>query len=150
MKILSLNDGFIIEKPSLTIPWGLSKSQLTRLLESHGLQTITPDYYVLSCTSLSGLAHHLGFHFDRDCGTSKYWLELFRPNRAVIKESYAESQRHLEETFGPPTMIQAGEEGFPYHQWQAGLYRVTHKVYERFGLSESITIWPICTVAALP
>lgn len=137
-----LDPGFPIDDPPLVVPWGLTAHQLNELLRPHGLRQVTRGYHVLSCKSLGGLAHELGFHFDPSAGRHRYWLEFFRPSYPDLRQSYEEFQRHLESTFGQPTHTQSGDQGYPSHAWEVGQFIVHHSVYERFLLCEAVTIMP--------
>lgn len=142
MKRLDLHVGFTIENPAVTVPWGLSKRKLRRLLGPLGLRKVSEDYYVISCVSLSGLSHELAFHFDVSCRRAKYWLDFFQQNRRDISDSYNAFQRHLEQTFGTPSGSDNGEDGFPCHRWDIESFTVAHGVYERHSLCEYVTISP--------
>jgi hypothetical protein len=138
----SLRDGFTIDNPPIMVPWRLSQRKLVQLLKPHGLCEVARGYYTLKCTALSGLSLQLGFHFESGSPNAKFWLELFRERSTSLEESYQELQRHLEETFGPPTQTDAGEEGFPTHCWDIDNFLVGHMVNERFVLSEGCSIRP--------
>ncbi len=143
MKRLDLHVGFTIENPAVTVPWGLSKRKLLRLLGPLGLRKVSEDYYVISCVSLSGPSHELAFHFDVSCRRAKYWLEFFlQQDRRDISDSYKAFQRHLEQTFGTPNATDNGEDGFPCHRWDIESFTVEHGVYERHSLCEYVRISP--------
>ena len=57
---MDLDRGFQIEDPPVFVPWGVSEAELLDLLpiEPHH---VTSGYYMIDCTSLSGLHHALGF-----------------------------------------------------------------------------------------
>ncbi len=142
MNLHSLNNGFTTEDPALLIPWGLSRKDLLRLLQPHGLKQVMPDVYALSCTALNGFALKLSFHFDSRYGEQKYLLSLDRIDQCELRGSFEEFQRHLEATFGEPTTTKNGEEGFPDYNWMLGIYSVTHGVYEFHALREAVLISP--------
>ena len=77
MRTLSLDDGFILDDPPITIPWGLNERELVSLLEPHGLQNVAPGYFVLPCRSLNGLSHQLGIRFDPSWREKKYCLSFY-------------------------------------------------------------------------
>ena len=56
---------------------------------------VTAGYYVIDCTSLSGLRHALGFHFRPSEDEKLRELEFFRRRYSDLAESYNEFQRHL-------------------------------------------------------
>jgi hypothetical protein len=142
MNLHTLVDGFTTEDPALLIPWGLSRKDLIRLLEPHGLKQVTPDVYALSCTALNGIPLKLSFRFDSHYGKQKYLLSLDRIDQCDLRGSFEEFQRHLEATFGEPTTTKNGEEGFTDYEWRLGIYSVTHGVYEFHELREAVLISP--------
>lgn len=149
---MDISRGFQIEQPELFVPWKISPSRLQRIFSGHVLRCISEkDYFTTSCTSLGGLNHELGFHFER------LFLGLFGPARLVrlqffrasypavgisdhLAASYHEFQRHLETTFGKPTNSFPGTEGFDTHVWRFCDVKVTHCVYERFTIAENVGI----------
>jgi hypothetical protein len=135
-----LSRGFLLEQPSLTIPWGLSKTELTRLLSPYGLRKLSRDHYQLSCTALGGLTIELGFHFELICGSARYTLQIWRKCQVDVEADYYELQRHLESTFGFPTRTEPGSEGYPTHYWNQGDFTVKHWLWEHFDLLDCVGI----------
>lgn len=137
----TLREGFQIEEPSVFVPWDVTEQQLRELLDPHGLRKVTFGYFALSCTSLGGLSHELGFHFiprDSDHLTE---LEFFRAGPAVeLDRSYDEFQHHLELTFGPPTRSAPGHAGFAEHRWTLPGATIVHYVVDQFGPEEHVRI----------
>lgn len=132
--------GFQIEQPRLFIPWGIREDQLRQIFQGHVLRHITDGYYTTSCTSLGGLAHELGFHFDPRVDGILVEYEVFRRSYPDQTASYAEFQRHLEATFGAPTISRAGSAGFPRQVWRIHDAEVAHYVFDRFGPEEHVRI----------
>jgi hypothetical protein len=137
---VKINEGFQIETPNVFVPWGLHESDLRSLLNVFGLRSVTHGYYTLSCTSLGGLAHELGFHFYPRSGGILNELEFFRRSDEDQKASFEEFQKHFEAVFGKPTTGQSGLEGFPSYVWDLNGARILHYVFDRFGPEEHMRI----------
>jgi hypothetical protein len=136
---VDLSQGFQIENPQVFVPWGISEVELVDLvpLAPHH---VTTGYYVIDCTSLSGLSHALGFHFrPREDGKLRT-LEFFRRSYLDMHRSFDEFQRHLEETFGPPASESDPYEGMPHYTWKVGKATIRHYVFDRFGPEEHVDI----------
>jgi len=57
-----------------------------------------------------------------------------------LPTSYDVFQRHLEETFGPPTLTSLGSEGYLSHTWTFTGAEILHYVHEHFGPAEYVII----------
>ena len=134
---MKIESGFTIEKPNAFIPWGIHRNQLKMILGPE-LRCVSLDYYSISCESLGGMKHQLGFHFDSNARLKE--LEFFRDTYPDQDASYKEFQKHFEATFGTPTETGEGEEGFPYHIWYLNEVTIAHSVWNRFGLEEHMRI----------
>ena len=141
---MDISKGFQIESPSLFVPWKISESKLQDIFQGHCLRHITHGYYTTSCTSLGGLSHELGFHFHPRPGGVLIELEFFRTSYDDEAASYVQFQRHLEATFGNPTVSSPGTVGFPSHTWRLHGAEVLHCVFERFGPEEHVRIRKTC------
>jgi len=115
----------------------MSQRELRRLVGDR-LRRVRRGYYCLSCTSLGGLRHELGCHFDR--GLQE--LEFFRKAYPDQRASFNEFQHHFESAFGPPTETTPGSEGLPNHRWVFPGFEIVHVVYDRFGPEEHMRIRP--------
>lgn len=143
MKLHSLDEGFPLEDPPVLIPWGLSQNDLRELFDEYDLRQIALDTYEIECTAFNGLRLKLYIHFDeRRYRDKKYTLSFLRVDHGNVHEDFEEFQRHLEETFGTPTTTAPGEDGFPYHRWELGVYDASHVVIDRHGYHHSIGIGP--------
>ncbi len=143
---MDISRGFQIELPELFIPWKISPSRLQRMFAGRVLRRVSENYFTTSCTSLSGLDHVLGFRFHR------WFFGLFGPARLMALEfyhnpsppdlaaSYDQFQHHLESTFGKPTRSFPGSKGFDTHVWELETVRITHCIFERFTVGESVCI----------
>ncbi|HEX8843263.1 MAG TPA: hypothetical protein VF791_01265 [Pyrinomonadaceae bacterium] len=137
---MNIDEGFQIEVPEVFVRWGISEADLRGLLDAYGLRHVTHGYYTLSCVSLGGMSHELGFHFfPRHNGILRE-LEFFRRSYDNLKASFDEFQSHFEAFFGEPTREQMGSEGFPSYTWEWKDVRIIHYVIERFGLEEHMRI----------
>jgi hypothetical protein len=137
---MDLASGFQIELPDAFVPWGIHEPDLKRLLDRHGLKHVTHGYYTLSCVSLGGLSHQLGFHFYPRSGGILNELEFFRRSYENQKASFDEIQKHFESSFGKPTKEQPGAEGFPSYMWNLDGAQIVHYVTDRFGPEEHMRI----------
>jgi hypothetical protein len=132
---MDLNRGFTLENPPVTIRFGMSERELRQLVGDR-LRRVTSGYHCLSCTSLCGLRHELGCHFERGLRE----LEFFRKAYPDQRASFNEFQHHFESAFGPPTETMPGGEGFPSHRWVFPGFEIVHVVYDRFGPEEHMRI----------
>lgn len=122
------------------IPWGIREPDLELLLAEHGLKRVTHGYYTLSCVSLGGLPHELGFHFYPRPDGILTELEFFRRSYVDQKASFEEFQNHFEMFFGKPTDVKPGGEGFPSYMWNLNGAKIVHYVFDRFGPEEHMRI----------
>jgi hypothetical protein len=125
------------------IPWSISPKKLALIVGADCLHTVSRGYMVTKCSLLGGMDLSLGFHFR---GLRLRQFELFRHFQLPSNESYAEFQKHLVQTFGPPTRTVLGRDdegygrGFDDHVWRFGSVRICHYVFERFGPEEHVQI----------
>ncbi len=133
---MQLEDGFEVENPEITIPWGATVESIRSLLAGR-VNQVTPNYLVFDCVSLHGLPHKLGLHF-RDERLRE--LEFFRQTDLDTADSFAEFQTHLELTFGPPDRTAAGDLDLPSYSWQQGAAQIRHLIQYRFGPEEHVRI----------
>ena len=139
-KIMDITKGFQIEDPNVFVPWSVSQSQLRELLSKHGLTHITKGYFTITCKSMGGMEHELGFHFEPRSGDFLYELEFFRRSYSDQKKSYQEFQGHFEAVFGKPNFVQPGYEGFDSCTWNFQNVEIVHYVFDRFGSEEHMRI----------
>jgi hypothetical protein len=139
---MNLSKGFQIEEPNVFVPWDTVESLFQQRFERLELRRITDGYFTVHCTSLSGLSCELGFHFyPRHTGNGTLLeFEFFRLSCPDMATSYQEFQRHLEQTFGLPTLTVPGSEGFLSHTWNVPGAEIVHLVQERFGPEEHVRI----------
>lgn len=146
-----LSGGFQLEDPHLFVPWGITTDGLVTLVErdhSKRLKRVTDDYYTLPCTILRGLRVNLGFHFRggktllglRLQPSRLLELEVFRDAYPDLQVSYRDFQDHLEQLFGKPTTVKAGDfdAAMPTAVWQLGMVQVHHYVFDRYGPEEHV------------
>ncbi|MFZ2196552.1 MAG: hypothetical protein WAV13_02380 [Thermodesulfovibrionales bacterium] len=167
---MNINKGYQIEQPSVFIPWDIDEKGLQELLDKYGLQRITEGYYCITCVSLEGLHHNMGFHFEIKPATRKIEefekfvdsigtrikkvgpkvnlqregklreLEFFRETYPNLKESYDNFQSHFEKFFGKPLYTKNKYSKFPNHEWQFKDVNISHYVIDRFGQGEHLRI----------
>jgi hypothetical protein len=140
---MNLKDGFQIDEPHVFVPWSVTQAELRALLGPR-LREVAQGYFTISCTSLGGMEHSLGFHFDPPASDNLTELEFFQASAMPLADSYADFQRHFEQAFGPPKRSRPGTEGFPTHEWAfpslLPTVRIIHLVQERFGPEEHMRI----------
>jgi hypothetical protein len=143
---MDLARGFEIEDPPVVVPWGSTEDEVRLLLPS--LREVTPGYLTGEVVSLRGLRHMLGFHFQPRNRGRLVELELYRSSYLDLQASFAEFQRHLEATFGPPQESRPAGDGFPAYGWKVGRTTIRHYVFDRFGPEEHVEVqlsrsrWP--------
>jgi len=137
---MDISKGFQIEQPPVFVPWNIHEKELLDLFPEHALRYITHGYYTTSCISLGGLSHELGFHFHPRDGGVLIEFEFFRRTYPDQAASYAEFQRHLESTFGAPTVSAPGSEGLPSCTWRLPGAELVHFIYDRFGPEEHVRL----------
>jgi hypothetical protein len=137
---MEIAKGFQIEQPEIFVPWKISETDLQQRFSAQQLRRITEGYFTTHCISLGGLSHELGFHFHPRGGGVLIELELFRRSYLDLSASYQAFQRHLETTFGQPTLTTPGSNGFPSHIWRPPGADIVHYVFERFGPEEHVRI----------
>ena len=137
---MNISKGFQIEDPPVFVPWATSQDELRQLLGEHGLRHITTGYFTVSCQTLGGMRHELGFHFEPRQGDRLFELEFFRKDYSDQKGSYEEFQCHFEKAFGPPTDRRPGQEGFESCTWNLPNVEIVHFVFDRFGPEEHMRV----------
>lgn len=136
---MDIRKGLKLDYPDIFIPWNISEDELKKIL-GNKLSRVTKGYYTVSCKSLGGLEHELGFHFEpREKGVLKE-LEFFRKSYESLEVSFKEFQQFLENKFGLPTRTFPGLEGYPRYEWQFDDVKIFHFVFERFGPEEHLRI----------
>jgi hypothetical protein len=137
---MDLSKGFQIEEPNVFVPWDITETQLQKCFEGSQLRRVTDAYFTTHCTSLSGLSHELGFHFYPRHDGRLAEFEFFRNACPDLATSYQAFQRHLEKTFGLPTLTSPGSEGYLSHTWTLPGVEIVHFVQEHFGPAECVRI----------
>jgi len=137
---MDLSKGFQIEEPDVFVPWDTTEAQFQQTFERLHLRQVKDGYYTTHCTSFSGLSHELGFHFYPGGRGRLVEFEFFGNSCPDIATSYEAFQRHLEATFGQPTLTTPGEEGYLSHTWVFPGVEIVHVVQEHFGPAEYVRI----------
>jgi hypothetical protein len=132
--------GFQISDPKIFVPWDIDEKMLIDLFKDQNLKQITTGYFTAECTSLKGLKCMIGFHINPPSNGSLYMLEFFRTNYEDQIKSFNEFQYNFEQTFGKPTKISNGYEGFNNYEWILSGIKISHYVIYRFGIEEHMTI----------
>ena len=134
---MDLSKGFQIEQPCVFVPWDTPETQFLDGFEGLHLRLVTDGYFTTHCTSLSGLSLEMGFRFNSQ---GLVELQFSCSSCPDLPTSYDVFQRHLEETFGPPTLTSPGSEGYLSHTWTFPEVEIVHYVQEHFGPAESVRI----------
>ena len=141
-----LSDGFQVEEPPVFVPWGANESTLRELFPAN-LRTVTTGYFTVECVSLNGLRHVLGMHMTPREDGRLHELEFFRHDwqdssekQEALSASFDIWQRHLELTFGRPTVRSDGDCDLPLYEWRIGTATVRHFCQYRFGPEQHVRI----------
>lgn len=167
---MNINIGFQIDQPNVFVPWDIDQKGLIELLRGHEVQKVAEGYYSISCISLEGLHHKLGFHFEIKPDAKKIEefeklidsigtrirkvgpafnskregklreLEFFREAYPILRESYDDFQSHFEKTFGKPFCTENKDSEFRHYEWQFKDVNIYHYVIDRFGPEEHLRI----------
>lgn len=136
-----ITKGLKIDNPDIFIPWGINGGKLERLFTGYPLKFIIKGYYTCPVTLFESLSCILGLHLDY--GVLNY-LEFFREQTDLlsrsISDSYNDFQRNFENIFGKPHDSHMGYEGYETHIWVFNNVTISHSVYERFVISEYMSI----------
>lgn len=135
---MNLRTGFELEEPTVTVPWGITETELQELLAPSPLNRVTRGYITLPVKVLGGLQCMLGFHFRSSGKLSE--LEFFRKAYPDQQASFDEFQRHFESTFGTPSRCVRNDEGFPHYEWRLPGATIHHYAFDRFGLEEHMRV----------
>lgn len=138
----NISKGFQIESPEVFVSWNINAEELKALLMGYGLKEVTKEYFTIDCTSLGGLKHKLGFHFQHQESGGLEILEFFRDSYPDYNQSFSEFQRCFEDYFGMPSEeYPINDEGFPSYEWKfQGGIKIYHYIMDRFGLEERLFI----------
>jgi hypothetical protein len=136
---MNIDQGFEIEHPKAFVRWEATEEDLKSTLGKE-LRHVTKGYYTITCKTLGGIEHELGFHFSPRKHGVLTELEFFRRSYEDQADSYNEFQRHLVATFGKPHKSSPGNEGFESHEWNIGRNTIVHYVHNRFGPEEHMRI----------
>jgi hypothetical protein len=130
---------FALQTPRVDVPYGITESELVALAGPL-LRHVAKGYFTIECTSLPGLTHQLGFHFEPRSNGRLVELEFFGLSQSDQAASYNEFQRSFERYFGKPSRTTLGDGGFPNHEWVIGGVSIRHFVLERFGPEEHMRV----------
>ena len=136
--MLDFSRGFVIEEPSVVIPWGATEQELVEIVGAEALNHVTRGYYTVQCVALGGLRIHLGFHFQPRSGGKLWEFEVFRGDMTPLETSFAEFQAHLEAVLGPPSSTSDADGEFSHYEWRTPDLHVYHYVLDRFGPEEHV------------
>lgn len=136
---MDIEQGFGIENPRAFVRWGSTEEDLIAALGKH-FRYVTKGYYTITCKTLGGMEHELGFHFNPRKNGVLRELEFFRRSYEDQANSYNEFQSHFEATFGKPDKSSPGTEGFESHEWNLGRNKIVHYILNRFGPEEHMRI----------
>jgi hypothetical protein len=136
---MDIRRSFALEDPRIDVVWGISEAELQALVGPR-LRHVTKGYFTLPCTSLPGLTHVLGFHFEPRTNGRLLELEFFRGSYIDQAASYREFQDSFERYFGKPSKTKLPSENFPSHEWVIDTISIRHFVLDRFGPEEHMRV----------
>jgi len=141
---MDLSKAFQIEEPNVFVPWDTAEAEFQQTFERLHLRQVKDGYYTTHCTSLSGMSLDMGVRFYPPDRGGLVEFEFYSDSCPDLDTSYDVFQRHLEETFGPPTLTSPGSEGYLSHTWSFPGAEVVHYVQEHFGPAEYVRIRKNC------
>lgn len=153
---MTILQGFQLDQPKVFVPWGISREELQARLGPFGLRpdSVQECSYSLSCTSLGGLIHTVGFIFLPTSASPPWlpdWLSSTSPRKlrglrffpnseSDIFDEFKIYQQHLEQVFGLPTQGTKTNER-PHCEWRiSGGVIINHYIFERFDWIHTLEI----------
>lgn len=127
-----IDKGLVIAKPEIVLPWKLKKSNVFDELD--GVNIVNENYYTLGII-LDGLPfiNCAGLHFDNEK----------RCVKAKADDVFDAHQILLGSFFGTPCRSRLSEKMRDVdkeYRWRFKRVTIIHKLWDRFGLEEKLTI----------
>ncbi len=138
-----IEEGLAIAQPEIVLPWNLKKSNVFDELD--GVNIVNENYYTLGII-LDGLPfiNCAGLHFDEEKLSE---IELFDNEKRCVKakadDVFDAHQILLESFFGTPCRNRLSEkirDVDKEYRWRFKRVTIIHKLWDRFGLEEKLTI----------
>lgn len=139
-----INNGLIIEKPKILLPWSLQKKDVFDKFNC--INIVNENYYTLGIV-LSGISfiNCAGLHFEKESlsridlfNSEKYWSE------SEINNIFSNHQLVLENFFGEPSrhqLLEKFKEVNKEYKWKFKYVTIIHKLWDRFGVEEELKIY---------
>jgi hypothetical protein len=140
---MNFEKSFLLESPSVAVPWGITEAGFRELLSAAGVKQLTLGHLVATCRLLGGIETAVHFHF-KPAGQGKFYrVELHRKPIRKTRRGSQEWQAVLVNLFGEgaskrdinPT---AKLDGVTPTEWRFGKLSIIHDYYYSQGLEEKI------------
>jgi hypothetical protein len=139
---MNISQGFQIEQPKALVPWQINEKFLIDLFREGNLRKVTNGHYSLSCVSLGGLHHELGFHFYPRANGVLMEMEFYLKSPRSLTQSFKLLQKHFEAAFGVPAIAKCVRQTFPEYSytWELKGVRIEHQVTERISEADKVRV----------
>jgi hypothetical protein len=139
---MNISKGFQIKQPNVFVPWRVNENVLTELFSGYNLRKVSNGHYTLSCVSLNGLHHELGFHFHPRANGVLMEMEFYLKSPRSLTQSFKMLQRHFEAAFGAPTAARCVRRSYPENSytWESKGARIEHAVRERIWDADKVRV----------
>lgn len=138
-----IDNGLIIEKPKMVLPWILRKKDV--ISKINGIRIVNENYYTLKVT-LSGISfiNCMGLHFENERLSD---IDLFNNDKIRIESEinniFNAHQLILEDFFGIPNRNKLLDFFKGYNKeyiWKFKYVTIKHRLWNRFGMEEVLKI----------
>lgn len=138
--------GLIIDKPNIFLPWSATKNEVLNLDKE--FQNPSENYYTLKVNFYDiPFIESLGVLFIGERISKMDLYYKHESEKSNIQDDFSRNQKILEQQFGTPSRKSHIEKFFTKQnkvdeefKWQFKQVRIFHKIWDRFGLEESIFI----------
>jgi len=134
--------GFPLEKPPVTLDWGISENAAVGLLMGAAVRRVVAGQLRVRCTALGGLDMELELHFQPRVGGRLKQVEILRNPTRRKRKGFADLQARLVSRLGSgvavTSSIVAQIDGLAPRSWQVGLLNVTHDYYYQGAQYEKV------------
>lgn len=139
-----INNGLIIERPKILLPWGLLKKDVFDKI--NGIDVVDKNYYTIRIV-LSGIdfINCAGLHFKNERLSE---VDLFDSEKycseSEIGNTFNTHQLVLEKFFGKASRNKISEKFKGVnkeYRWKFKHVTIIHKLWDRFGMEEVMKIY---------
>lgn len=138
--------GLVIEKPNIFLPWSATKNEVLNLNKE--FENPSKNYYTLKVRLYDiPFVENLGIQFIDDSISKVDLYYKHESEKDNIRDNFSRNQKILEQQFGKSSRQSYIEKFFTKqnkadeeYKWQFKQIKIFHKIYDRFGLEESVSI----------